>query len=73
MAIGFAANTTPTLQVVDGIHTIMTLVPAAGYLLTSIIFYFGYRIDDIHVLRMHEEIGAQKAWTATDRPNPTKF
>jgi Na+/melibiose symporter-like transporter len=61
MAIGFVANTTPTPRVVEGIRSIMTLAPAAGYLLTAMIFYFGYRIDDAQVLKMQEEIAAKKA------------
>ncbi len=61
MAIGFVANSTPTPHVVEGIRTIMTLAPAAGFLLAAMIFYFGYRIDDAHVLKMQEEIAARKA------------
>jgi glycoside/pentoside/hexuronide:cation symporter, GPH family len=61
MAIGFVANTTPTPRVVEGIRSIMTLAPAAGYLLAAMIFYFGYRIDDAHVLKMQEEIAAKNA------------
>jgi glycoside/pentoside/hexuronide:cation symporter, GPH family len=61
MAIGFVANTAPTRQVTEGIHTIMTITPAVGYAISAIIFYFGYKIDDRHVLEMQEEIAARKA------------
>jgi Na+/melibiose symporter-like transporter len=61
VAIGFVANATPTPRVMEGIHSIMTLTPAAGYAIAAVIFYFGYRIDDKHVLQMQEEIAARKA------------
>jgi Na+/melibiose symporter-like transporter len=60
MAIGFVANAAPTPRVTEGIHSIMTLTPAAGYAIAAIIFYFGYKLDDSHVLKMQEEIAARK-------------
>jgi GPH family glycoside/pentoside/hexuronide:cation symporter len=61
VAIGFVANAVPTPRVTEGIHSIMTLTPAVGYAIAAVIFYFGYRIDDKHVLQMQEEIAARKA------------
>jgi Na+/melibiose symporter-like transporter len=61
VAIGFVANATPTPRVTEGIHSIMTLTPAVGYAIAAVIFYFGYKIDDKHVLQMQEEIAARKA------------
>ena len=58
IAIGFEANTEPTLRVVEGIVTIMTLVPAAAYVIAAVIFYLGYRIEEKDVLRMQEDIAA---------------
>jgi glucuronide carrier protein len=59
MAIGFVANATPTPQVADGIRSIMTLAPAAGYAIAALIFYFGYKTTEAQVLRMQEEILAR--------------
>jgi Na+/melibiose symporter-like transporter len=61
MAIGFVANTVPTPRVIEGIRSIMTLTPAAGYAIAAVIFYFGYKMEEAHVLRMQEEIAARKA------------
>jgi Na+/melibiose symporter-like transporter len=61
MAIGFVANTTPTPRVIEGISSIMTLGPAASYVIAAAIFFFGYKIDETHVLKMQEEISARKA------------
>ncbi len=61
MAIGFVANTVPTPRVIDGIGSIMTLMPAAGYAIAAIIFYLGYRIEEKHVIQMQEEIEARTA------------
>ena len=60
MTIGFVANTTPTPRVIEGIRAIMTLAPAAGYAIAAVIFYFGYKIDEKHVLQMQDEIAARK-------------
>ena len=60
-AIGFVANTTPTSRVIEGITSIMTLTPAAGYAIAVVIFFFGYRINEAQVLKMQEEIAARKA------------
>ena len=54
------SNTKPTTQVIEGIRAIMTLAPAAGYALAAVIFYFGYKIDEKHVLHMQDEIAARK-------------
>jgi glucuronide carrier protein len=61
MAIGFMANTDPTPRVIEGIRSIMALTPAAGYAIAALIFYFGYKLEETQVLRMQEEIAAQKA------------
>jgi GPH family glycoside/pentoside/hexuronide:cation symporter len=61
MAIGFVANTVPTQRVMDGITSLITIVPAVLSLLASAIFYFGYGIEDNRVLAMQEEIDARKA------------
>jgi GPH family glycoside/pentoside/hexuronide:cation symporter len=61
MAIGFVANTVPTQRVMDGITSLITFVPAVLSLLASAVFYFGYRIEDIQVLAMQDEIDAGKA------------
>jgi Na+/melibiose symporter-like transporter len=61
MAIGFVANATPTPRVVDGIRSMMTLTPAVGYAIAALIFYFGYKMEESHVLRMQDEIAERKA------------
>jgi GPH family glycoside/pentoside/hexuronide:cation symporter/glucuronide carrier protein len=58
MAIGFEANAAPTTHVIEGIVSIMTLVPAAAYAVAAVIFYFWYRIEEKDVLRMQEEIAS---------------
>jgi Na+/melibiose symporter-like transporter len=58
-AIGFVANASPSPGVVDGITNIMTLTPAAACMLAAVIFYFGYKIEDRHVLAMGDEIAAR--------------
>ncbi len=60
MVIGFTANTTPTPRVVEGICFIMTLMPAAAYAIAASIFFFGYKIEETHVLQMQKEIAARK-------------
>jgi len=60
MAIGFAANATPTPQVTEGIRSIMTLGPAAAYALAAATLYFGYKIKETDGLRMQDEIAARK-------------
>ncbi len=60
MAIGFVANAAPTPRVIEGIRSMMTLTPAAGYAIAALIFYFGYRIEEAHVLQMQHEIAARK-------------
>jgi Na+/melibiose symporter-like transporter len=59
MAIGFVANATPTSQVTDGIRSIMTLAPAAGYAIAALIFYFGYQTTEAQILQMQKEILAR--------------
>ena len=61
MAIGFVANAAPTPRVIEGISSIMTFTPAATYAIAAVIFFFGYKIDDSHVLKMQEEIAARKS------------
>jgi Na+/melibiose symporter-like transporter len=59
MMIGFVANATPTPRVVQGISSMMTLVPAAGYAIAAAIFFFGYKMDESHILKMQEEISVR--------------
>jgi glucuronide carrier protein len=61
MLIGFVANEVPTPDVVDGISFIMILMPAAAAAMATIIFYYGYRIEDQYVVRMQDEIAERKA------------
>ncbi|MDI9613695.1 MAG: MFS transporter [Acidobacteriota bacterium] len=61
MLIGFVANADPTPKVADGIHSMMTLWPAAGYAVAAAIFYFGYRLEDGRVVSMQAEIEARRA------------
>ena len=56
IAIGFVANTEPTPEVVEGIGSIMSFIPAIACILSAGIFYFGYRIEDKGILEMEEEI-----------------
>ena len=57
MAIGFIANTAPTQNIVDGISSIMIFSPAVASAIAAATFYFGYGIEDKHILHMQEEIG----------------
>jgi Na+/melibiose symporter-like transporter len=59
MSIGFIAKTTPTPEVVNGINSIMIYSPAVTCAIAAAVFYFGYRIEDKHVLQMQEEIAAR--------------
>jgi len=58
-AIGFVANAIPSARVVSGITSIMTLAPAAACMLAAAFFYFGYKIEDKHVIQMQDEIEAK--------------
>jgi len=58
-AIGFVANASPAPGAVEGITNIMTLTPAAACMLAAVIFYFGYKIEDKHVVKMQDEIAAR--------------
>jgi len=60
-AIGYEANTNPSAGVVEGIRSIMIFTPAAACVIAAAIFFFGYKLDDAHVLRMQDEIVARKA------------
>ena len=62
-AIGFVSNAAPPPRVVEGITSIMTLTPAAACMLAAVIFYFGYKIEDRHVLQMQSEIAARVGLT----------
>jgi Na+/melibiose symporter-like transporter len=59
MAIGFVANTTPTPEVIEGIRSLMTLVPAIAAAGAGLIFYLGYKIEDKQIFQMQEEIAAR--------------
>ena len=59
-AIQFVANPVPTPRVIGGISSLMTLAPAAACVIAAIIFYYGYKIEDKHVLQMQNEIAAQR-------------
>lgn len=61
MAIGFVANAAPTPRVIEGIGSIMTFTPAATYAIAAAIFFFGYRMEESHVIQMQEEIAARKS------------
>jgi Na+/melibiose symporter-like transporter len=61
LAIQFVANTVPTPRVISGISSLMTLAPAAACAIAAIVFYYGYRIEDKHVLQMQDEITAKRA------------
>jgi Na+/melibiose symporter-like transporter len=60
-AIGFVANAAPAPGVVEGIEFIMIFMPAAASAIAVLIFYYGYKIEDSHVIRMQDEIAARKA------------
>jgi Na+/melibiose symporter-like transporter len=60
MAIGFVANAPPTPRVMGGITTIMTLTPALATAIAAAIFFFGYRIEESHVVKMQDEIAARR-------------
>jgi GPH family glycoside/pentoside/hexuronide:cation symporter len=61
MAIGFVANTEPTPKVVEGISAITSFTPAIACIISAGIFFFGYRIEDKHILMMEEAISVRKA------------
>jgi len=56
IAIGFIANASPTHRVTEGISSIMSFSPAAGYAIAAIIIFFGYKLDEDAVKNMQEEI-----------------
>jgi GPH family glycoside/pentoside/hexuronide:cation symporter len=60
-AIGFVANADPSAGVVEGIRSIMIFTPAAACVTAAAIFFFGYKLDDAHILRMQDEIVSRKA------------
>ena len=59
IAIGFVANTVPPQNVVSGIGSIMYFAPAVASALGAVVFYFGYKIDEKHILEMQKEIAAR--------------
>ena len=59
MTIGFVANTEPTPKVIEGISSIMIYSTAVTSAIAAAVFYFGYRIEDKHVLQMQDEIAAR--------------
>jgi Na+/melibiose symporter-like transporter len=59
MAIGFVANTEPTPKVIEGISSIMIYSTAVTSAIAAAVFYFGYRIEDKHVLQMQNEIAGR--------------
>ena len=60
MAIGFVANTEPTPKVVEGISSIISFTPAIVCIISAGLFYFGYPIEDKHILRMEKEVLTRK-------------
>jgi len=62
--IGFVANASPTPRVIEGISSMMSLGPAVGYAIAAIIFFFGYKLDETTIVKMQEEIAAQRAGAA---------
>ncbi len=59
MAVGFVANTEPTPKVIEGISSIMIYSTAVTSAIAAAVFYFGYRIEDKHILQMQDEISAR--------------
>jgi GPH family glycoside/pentoside/hexuronide:cation symporter len=59
-AIGFVANQEPAPGVGEGIGSIMTFTPAAACALAAAVFYFGYKIEEKHVIQMQHEIAAKR-------------
>ena len=59
-AIGFMANAAPPPRVVDGIRAIMTFTPAASCAIVAVVIYFGYKIEEKHVVQIQDEITARK-------------
>jgi Na+/melibiose symporter-like transporter len=59
MAIGFTANTEPAPKVIEGISSIMIYSTAVTSAIAAAVFYFGYRIEDKHILQMQEEIAGR--------------
>ena len=45
---------------IDGIRSLMTLVPAIAAGGAAVIFYLGYKLEDKQILQMQEEIAARK-------------
>ena len=60
MAIGFVANTEPTPRVTEGISSIMSFTPAIACIISAVIFYFGYRMEDKLIMQMEKEVRAGK-------------
>ncbi|MFC1838198.1 MFS transporter [Thermodesulfobacteriota bacterium] len=60
MAIGFVANAEPTPRVVEGISSIISFAPAIVCIISAVVFYFGYHIEDADVLKMEKEILERK-------------
>ena len=57
IVIGFAANTTPTARVIEGISS---FGPAIGYACAAIIFFLSYSLDESSILEMQAQIAAIK-------------
>jgi Na+/melibiose symporter-like transporter len=58
MSISFVAGKSSP-EVVNGISSIMIYSPAVAAAIAGAIFYFGYRIEEKHVLQMQDEIAAR--------------
>jgi len=59
IAIGFVANAEPTPKVIEGISSIMIYSTAVTSAIAAAVLYFGYRIEDKHVLQMQDEIAGR--------------
>ncbi len=58
-SVGYTANAEQSAEALMGIKTILTLVPAAGFLVSAIVIYF-YPIDAKYHQKIREDILARK-------------
>lgn len=59
--IGFVANADTTPGVIEGIRSITVFAPAVVCVISAAIFFFGYKLEDAHVLSMQKEIVSRRA------------
>jgi GPH family glycoside/pentoside/hexuronide:cation symporter len=58
-SVGYIANAEQSVEALEGIKTILTLVPAAGFLVSAIVIYF-YPIDAKYHQKIRDDILARK-------------